>query len=109
MTMLIDSVLHAPAGLNILLIPLPSMKQLSLELAEELDKRLSSFAAAHSIDVSKAAELLLCRSLNLSCPTTAVFLLGGEGTRFRPITYEIPKALLPIHGKTVPEKEYGTM
>ncbi len=33
----------------------------------------------------------------------AVLLLGGKGTRFRPVTYEIPKALLPVQGKTVPE------
>ncbi|MBR9677252.1 nucleotidyltransferase family protein [Candidatus Woesearchaeota archaeon] len=36
-------------------------------------------------------------------PKTAVFLLGGKGTRFRPVTYEIPKALLPVQGKTVTE------
>ena len=33
----------------------------------------------------------------------AVLLLGGKGTRFWPVTYEIPKALLPVQGKTVPE------
>jgi len=33
----------------------------------------------------------------------AIILVGGKGTRFRPITYELPKALLPVKGKTVPE------
>jgi NDP-sugar pyrophosphorylase family protein len=41
--------------------------------------------------------------LGQNYPKRAVFLLGGKGTRLRPITYELPKALLPVQGKTVPE------
>ena len=52
---------------------------------------------------SHAIELFLNRVLGNSRPTKAVLLLGGKGTRFRPITYELPKALLPVQGKTVPE------
>ncbi len=44
---------------------------------------------------------------------TAVLLCGGKGTRLRPVTYEIPKSLVPIQGKTLLEhlldllKKYG--
>lgn len=33
----------------------------------------------------------------------AVILCGGQGTRLKPITYEIPKPLLPMHGKPILE------
>jgi NDP-sugar pyrophosphorylase family protein len=33
----------------------------------------------------------------------AVILAGGLGTRLQPLTYEIPKALIPIHGRTLTE------
>jgi len=33
----------------------------------------------------------------------AVIIAGGMGTRLRPVTYEIPKPLIPIQGKTLTE------
>lgn len=32
---------------------------------------------------------------------TAVLLAGGEGTRLRPVTYEMPKPLVPVQGKAI--------
>jgi NDP-sugar pyrophosphorylase family protein len=62
---------------------------------------------------SHAIELVLSKYLSLRELKTALILCGGEGTRLRPITYEIPKALVPVQGKPLVEhmfdllKKYG--
>jgi len=89
-------------------------ERISITIDEDMVKDLDSFVDGTKIkNRSHAIEVLLSRSLGHNRPRVAVFLLGGKGTRFRPITYEMPKALLPIQGKTVPEhlfdlfKKYG--
>ncbi len=76
---------------------------------EEIDKLIDGNKIKNR---SHAIEVTLGRILN-NRPRKALLLLGGKGTRFRPITYEMPKALLPVQGRTVPEhmidllKKYG--
>ncbi|MFH1849816.1 MAG: nucleotidyltransferase family protein [archaeon] len=52
---------------------------------------------------SHAIELMILKALGVHVPKRAIILAGGKGTRLRPITYEIPKALIPVHGRTLTE------
>lgn len=49
---------------------------------------------------SHAIEYLLSKNF-FSQETKVVILTGGKGVKLRPLTYEMPKALLPIHGKPI--------
>ncbi len=67
---------------------------------ELVDKTIDGFKIKNR---SHAVELLLKKALKANIPKKVVILAGGKGTRLRPLTYEVPKALLPIHGKTLTE------
>jgi mannose-1-phosphate guanylyltransferase len=89
-------------------------EKISITLDENMIKDIDNMVDGSKIrNRSHAIETLVSRSLGHNSPKVAIFLLGGKGTRFRPITYEVPKALLPVQGKTVPEhlfelfKKYG--
>src|SRR3989344_3010891 len=73
---------------------------LDTDTLELLDKEIDGKKLKNR---SHAIEVFLHRVLGNNRPKKALLLLGGKGTRFRPITYEMPKALLPLQGKTVPE------
>ena len=80
------------------------------ELIKQIDKRTDGNLIKNR---SQQIELLLKKSLGADIPRKAVLLIGGKGTRLRPLTYKVPKALLEVNGKTVIEnlfdllKKYG--
>jgi NDP-sugar pyrophosphorylase family protein len=62
---------------------------------------------------SHAVELLLLRAMGNNTIRKALILAGGKGTRFKPITDEIPKPMIPLQGKPIIQhtidllKKYG--
>ena len=83
---------------------------LDKNLLGQIDKRVDGTDIKNR---SQEIELLLSESLGSNIPGKAVLLVGGRGTRLRPLTDNTPKALLPVHGKTITEhlfellKKYG--
>ena len=54
-------------------------------------------------DVADLADLVRDREL----PLTAVIMAGGEGTRLRPLTEDLPKPMLPVGGRPLLEHIIG--
>lgn len=89
-------------------------ERISLTIDKDLVEKIDTIVDGHNIkNRSHAIESLLLRAFGSNCPKKALILCGGKGTRLRPITYEIPKALMPIKGKAMLEhlfdllKKYG--
>lgn len=70
------------------------------ELLTDVDRLVGK---EHIKNRSHAIEVLLKKALGKRCPKKAVILCGGRGSRLRPITQEIPKPLIPVHGKALIE------
>lgn len=78
-------------------------QRLTITLDSELLKRLDGVIDGSKIrNRSHAIEFLLSNSL-IPRKTKVLILAGGEGVKFRPLTYELPKSLIPIQGKPLLE------
>jgi len=70
------------------------------EILKKLDKMIDKKTVRNR---SHAVENLLTKAMNKIEVDTALIMAGGDGVNLRPITYEMPKALIPIKGRPVLE------
>ena len=83
---------------------------LDTNLIKQIDKRINNIDIKNR---SQEIEALLAEALGTNIPGKAVLLVGGKGTRLRPLTDKTPKALLEVQGRAVTEhlfdllKKYG--
>jgi NDP-sugar pyrophosphorylase family protein len=79
-------------------------ERVSLTLDKNVLKTVDSTIDGNKIrNRSHAVELLLSKALGEKRVKKAFILAGGKGTRLRPITYEIPKPMVPIQGRPLLE------
>ncbi len=73
------------------------------KVAITLDSHLLDRIDQLSKEQSRSAyiEKLLMEAVHSKKIDTAVLLAGGDGTRLRPFTYEMPKPMVPVRGKPV--------
>src|SRR3989338_10009058 len=83
---------------------------LDKNLISQIDKRIDGIGIKNR---SQEIELMLAESLGTNIPSKAVLLVGGRGTRLRPLTDKTPKGLLRVKGMPIIEhifdllKKYG--
>lgn len=78
-------------------------ERLTITLSPSILKKVDALIDGQKLrNRSHAIEFILSQHI-LSRVTKVVILAGGKGTKMRPLTYEFPKAMLPVHDKPLVE------
>ncbi|MBI5347295.1 MAG: NTP transferase domain-containing protein [Candidatus Aenigmarchaeota archaeon] len=81
-------------------------ERVTITIEKKMLEKIDAMIDGHKIrNRSHAIEDALAKVLAKKAISTAFILAGGPGTRLRPITYEIPKALIPIHDRPMLEHQ----
>lgn len=81
-----------------------AVDRITITVKKDLLKRLDSMIDKRDVrNRSHAVEQLILRGMTKTELDTVVIMAGGDGARLRPITYEIPKPLIPIKGRPILE------
>ena len=78
---------------------------LDTQTLEQLDELIDGVTVRNR---SHAIESILQKQLRTHISKVLVFA-AGEGIKLRPLTYELPKALIPVHGKPLIEHTIETL
>ncbi|MCX6815418.1 MAG: sugar phosphate nucleotidyltransferase [Candidatus Aenigmarchaeota archaeon] len=86
------------------------IKRVTITVKQDLLRKLDRMIdRQHVKNRSHAVEQLIIRGLSKTDLDTAIIMAGGDGARLRPITYEIPKPLIPVKGRPVLEHQLNML
>ncbi len=87
-----------------------NIERVTITIKKDLLNRVDRMIDGESVkNRSHAIEQLIQKSVSKADVNTALIMAGGEGADLGPITYEIPKPLIPVHGKPILEHQINML